>query len=132
MTDSELLAPYSALAGANPEAKAIANAFMREVANAFGVSPTRPTSRGGAYFAEPAPFICILIATKSDRKVNVAIAFKATPVELTDLPLRARPYQRGVFSYLNIRSLKDVEVAMIAARRAWKNMLDQAALRHRD
>ncbi|GAB5496036.1 MAG: hypothetical protein Phyf2KO_11160 [Phycisphaerales bacterium] len=127
MTDPEILAPYPALASANPEAKTILVAFMRQIHQEFGVRPSRPTSRGGAYYAHPAPFLTILSATRSDRKVNVAIAFKTTPAEISDLRLLAVPYQRGVYAYLNIGSLEEVEVAMTAARRAWHNMLEQSA-----
>jgi hypothetical protein len=129
MTDSELLAPYPALASANRQAKDILIALMRRLFDEFGVRPTRPTSRGGAYYRDPAPFLTILSATRSHRKVNVAIAFKATPAELADLPLRAVAYQRGVYAYLNIGSLDQVDVAMTAARRAWRNMLEQSAQR---
>lgn len=131
MIDSELLAPYPALTSANPQAKEILVAFMRRIFDEFGVSPTRPTSRGGAYYKDPAPFLTILSATRLDRKVNVAIAFKATPAELADLPLRAVAYQRGVYAYLNISSLDQVDVAMAAATRAWRNMLEQSARRCR-
>lgn len=129
MTDSELLSPYPALASANHDTKKILVAFMRKVLNEFGVCPSRPTSRGGAYYKNPAPFLTILSATRSDRRVNIAIAFKTTPAELADLPLRAVPYQRGVYAYLNIGSLDQVEVAMTATRRAWRNMLKQSAQR---
>lgn len=129
MIDSELLAPYSSLAKANPEAKKIVVVFMRRVLDEFGVRPSRPTSRGGAYYKHPAPFLTILSATRSNRSVNVAIAFKATPAELADLPLRAVAYQRGIYAYLNIGSLDQVEIAMAAAKRAWSNMLEQSARR---
>ena len=59
--------------------------------------------------------------------MNVAIAFKATPGELADLPLKPVAYQRGVYAYLSVRSLADIPTALEAAQRAWNNMQAQMA-----
>jgi hypothetical protein len=127
MIDPTLLAPFTSLANANDSAKEIACEFIRGVRARLGILPARATRRGGAYYAEPAPFCTMLWATAGRSAVNVAIAFKATPQELDDLPLKPVAYQRGVYSYLNIRRLEDVSIALVAAERAWENMQTQIA-----
>ena len=127
MIDPTLLAPFPALATANDAAKEIASEFIRGVRDCLGVLPSRPTARGGAYYSDPAPFCTILWATSRPSAVNVAIAFKATPGELADLPLKPVAYQRGVYAYLSVRSLHDIPTALKAAQRAWNNMQAQMA-----